>query len=281
MKINYINFWDGLDPETFWLTKLLSNHLKEEIIISDDCDILFHSCFGNNIEYQNSKAIKIYCTWENRPEIDKERIKYSDYYFTHWIDDFSGKNFRLPLWYLYIDWWDSSDSILTPNYKNIQSNIFSSEECFYRPNFCSIVASNPVSSRMDMASELTSIDKVVGYGAAFGGYLQENKYRILHDFKFNLCFENLISSGYNTEKLFEAKFSGCIPLYNGDPSGCNLDFNPKSFINYYDYNKENFLQLVRELNQSKSMFDDIHSQNLFIESPSLYSIHNKLNQIIK
>lgn len=282
MIIKYINFWPKLDPESCWLTKLLRNYLKEDVVIGENCDILFHSCFGDNIEYQTSKAIKIYCTWENRLEIDKDRIKYSDFFFTHWIDDFNKKNIRLPLWYLYIDWWNSSWDHYSANYLNIQNNIFSTDESFNRTLFCSLVASNFVSSRMDMFRDLSLIDESVGYGLAFGKYCEENKYKILHKFRFNLCFENKIASGYNTEKLFEAKFAGCIPLYYGDPTGCDLDFNPKSFINYYNFaNKEDFLNLVKKINKSKAMYEDIHSEWIFKKMPSLDFLHHKLDLILK
>lgn len=45
----------------------------------------------------------------------------------------------------------------------------------------------------------------------------ERKAAILDRAEFVLCFENMVSAGYHTEKLFDALAAGAIPLYWGDP----------------------------------------------------------------
>lgn len=44
-----------------------------------------------------------------------------------------------------------------------------------------------------------------------------NKHDVYRKYDFALCFENMAMSGYVTEKLFDALFSSCIPVYWGAP----------------------------------------------------------------
>lgn len=45
----------------------------------------------------------------------------------------------------------------------------------------------------------------------------ESKYEVLSNYKFCLCFENMIMDGYVTEKIFDCFYAGTIPLYLGAP----------------------------------------------------------------
>lgn len=46
---------------------------------------------------------------------------------------------------------------------------------------------------------------------------QHNKWKLLGQYKFCLCFENTSFPGYITEKIFDCFFTGCIPIYWGAP----------------------------------------------------------------
>lgn len=43
----------------------------------------------------------------------------------------------------------------------------------------------------------------------------ESKYKVLSQYNFSLCFENMIMRGYITEKIFDCFYSGTIPIYLG------------------------------------------------------------------
>lgn len=43
----------------------------------------------------------------------------------------------------------------------------------------------------------------------------ESKYEVLSQYKFSLCFENMIMKGYLTEKIFDCLYTGTVPLYLG------------------------------------------------------------------
>jgi hypothetical protein len=42
-----------------------------------------------------------------------------------------------------------------------------------------------------------------------------SKYEVLSQYKFCLCFENMVMKGYVTEKIFDCLYAGTIPLYLG------------------------------------------------------------------
>jgi hypothetical protein len=44
-----------------------------------------------------------------------------------------------------------------------------------------------------------------------------SKYEVLSQYKFSLCFENMVMKGYVTEKIFDCLYAGTIPLYLGAP----------------------------------------------------------------
>ena len=45
----------------------------------------------------------------------------------------------------------------------------------------------------------------------------KKKHDVYSRYEFALCFENMAMLGYITEKIFDALFSGCIPIYWGAP----------------------------------------------------------------
>lgn len=58
----------------------------------------------------------------------------------------------------------------------------------------------------------------------------ERKNKVLREYKFSICFENIKDSpGYITEKIFDCFFAGCVPVYLGAnnihekiPEGCYI-----------------------------------------------------------
>lgn len=62
----------------------------------------------------------------------------------------------------------------------------------------------------------------------------KSKRATLQQYKFSLCYENSIFPGYLTEKIFDALFAGCVPVYLGDPE-VEKSIPPDAFLN-----KKNF-----------------------------------------
>ena len=97
----------------------------------------------------------------------------------------------------------------------------------------------------------------------------DDKFETLKKYKFSLCFENSIWSGWITEKIFDSLFAGSVPVYWGAPDV--TDFIPKNcFIDYRNF--KNFADLDNYL---KNMDEDTYNQyidniNKFIVSDSAY-----------
>jgi hypothetical protein len=110
---------------------------------------------------------------------------------------------------------------------------------------------------------------VTGYGNLFGNPLQRSKFDVFGHFRFCLCPENSIYPGYHTEKVVDAWYGGCLPLYNGDRMLAR-DFNPCALVNYQDYlDTERFVDHVRRLEIDRGAYDAVHSQPLLSQRPSL------------
>jgi len=60
------------------------------------------------------------------------------------------------------------------------------------------------------------------------------KYKILANYHFNLCFENTVYPYYCSEKIWQAIYCGCLPIYFGQNT-IYEDFPKNSFIDYTDY----------------------------------------------
>ena len=309
MKVSVCNTW--MDNENFFIFKLLKNLYSEVEFTSDNinCDILIYSVFGNSDSFKYSKAkYKIFCSWETRFYLDilKERIDYADICLTYMPT--KDKNFRLPLWYLWIDWWNENssdnlnvicsqshhyigknllDSNLVPTPENIKSNIYSSEDIWNRPNFCSMLVGNVEESSIKIRSKVfndinTNIDKIHGYGLAFNNRFEGNKINLLKNFRFNVCYENSVHEGYVTEKLFDAKFAGCIPIYYGDIKYSEIDFNKNCFINRFNFDSDiDFISFIKSIYSDKEKFIDIANEPLFNNLPTLDNVYEFLKEKIK
>ncbi len=65
------------------------------------------------------------------------------------------------------------------------------------------------------------------------------KHAVLRQYKFALCYENAVFPGYVSEKIFDALFAGCIPVYLGAPDVTDLlppdiFIDKRKFKNYAD-----------------------------------------------
>lgn len=310
MKIAISNNW--IYDERWWLFKLFKNYFKGEVELTkdiDNCDILLYSTFGSEDSYKTSKAkFKIFCSWETRFYIDitNERIQYADLALTYMPSE--GKNLRLPMWYHWIDWWNENagdevtlvcgqshhyigKNILPPEFvptpDNIKSNLYTSESVSQRKNFCAMLVGNMEPDSIKVRKEIfdaVTIDiyPVNGFGVAFNNRFEGNKIDLLRNFRYNLCYENSIHEGYVTEKPFDAKFAGCIPLYYGDPVYSAIDFNKNALLNRLDYsNNDDFIKEIKKLESDKSYFIDKCNEPLFNIIPSLDYVYERFNGVFK
>jgi hypothetical protein len=226
VKIDFCDFWEGFNKTDNFFYNLLCTQFEVEL--SPDPDFLIYSNYGT--AFYRYKCVRIFYSRENeRPDFFA-----SDWAITsdiinrtnHYNFPVFGSRYRFP-------------KLLNDN----KNQLF--ENWINRKEFCSFVVSNRKSKkRIDFFHQLINAGyKQVNSGGRFlnntGGPV-EDKQAFLKQHRFNIAFENSAYKGYTTEKIYDAFIAGCIPVYWGDPS-IERYFNPKRFINYNDYKKENEL----------------------------------------
>lgn len=280
MKITFSDFWQypkAFDPNNNFFIHIIRDLFEDvEVVEPEDADVMFFSLFGNeNGRYKDCK--KIFFTGENvRPN-----FKRCDYSLTFDADEHEGKNFRLPLWYLYIDWFEVN-SYDNPDWLIPESYLYNDNEFTQRKKdkFCSIVYGKQIESRINAIQNISSNYKQVDvFGKANPNYYlpdgEKYKLDLISNYKFSLCYENSITPGYHTEKLLHGKVAGNIPIYYGDKS-IGEDFNPDCFINAVDMSDEELIQKIIELDQSDNLYNKMAKEPIFTEKVSLDNIKDFL-----
>lgn len=282
VNVSFYGFWPTFDSENNFFKKALQDYFAgEDVVVVDNpssADFVFYTVFGNIKGVDTGKAKRIFFTGETTE-------RYPNDYFYIDGDVFLGYNqtnletntYRLPLWMTYINWWSPENIEKINDLSKTQDPLKTTE----RKYSCCIVASNPTQNRVEVAVSLNqNVFEVHGYGQVFGnpvpqdGLRNLDKLKLLENYIFNISFENVTSTGYVTEKLYEAKFSGCIPIYWGD-QWAKKDFNENCFIHYNDFQShEDFLDSMKKLVYSSNAMEELASQPLFKEVPSLDGLYN-------
>ena len=173
---------------------------------------------------------------------------------------------RFPYWTYQINWFDKS-SYVDPDLLIPEANI-SNNEYYNTPKtkFCAAFFSNLISNRMEFYNKLSEYKQVDGYGDHFGnGFFpwSKKKLEISKDYKFVSCFENKLRPGYHTERLYDAKLAGAVPIYWGHSTVAN-DFNVKSFINLNDYDSiDELVEYIKEVDQNDDLYNSYAQEPLF------------------
>ena len=109
----------------------------------------------------------------------------------------------------------------------------------------------------ELLSKYKRVDSAGRWLNNIGGTVSD-KLKFIASYKFSIAFENGSHPGYTTEKIFEPMLVDSLPIYWGNPL-VNLDFNPRSFVNYYDHNSlDALVDWVIELDRN----DDLYCQHL-------------------
>lgn len=242
LKINFVDFWPNFLKTDNYFANLLAT--KYDIEIDEvNPDVLFFS-----VDYANQKerlkykdCLRIFYTGEDvAPNWNECDIGLT---FRHSTDI---REYRLPLWALHLNWFkrpynDDRDHA----YMHSIENFLTKPKNIDKTKFCAFVASQPKGKRVDFVPKLSSIKRVDCAGRLhnnMNGVIRgrgDQKYKIdwYKPYKFNITMENTSSRGYATEKIIDAMFANCIPIYWGSESIAD-DFNPNSFINCHNFNSD-------------------------------------------
>ena len=302
LKISFTDFWRGFDQNNNIFTNILKEIFDNEIIITStkNADISFITICGRNhknvLKKYREKCI-LFLGENIRPNIyDVPYSLSSDF------NNYDGKNFRLPLWYLDIDWYNTGIGVI--KIEDIQKKLINAGQFkpddFASRKDCITIFNNPEGTRMNMFSKLNKIMDLEAYGQPFNRPLGpkiktsnlinsflpvycDYNYKInkMSEFKFNFCPENSLYPGYYTEKCLHAKISGCIPIYFADFHVHN-DFRKESFINMYDYLEfEDLSKHLLEIKNDYEYLSNLANEPLLKKIPSIDLIKNFLYKSIK
>ena len=243
IKIDYVDFWPGLDKETFVFTNVLRKYYDVEI--SESPDYVFCSCFGGSSDhFKYPGAVKILYLGEN---IVPDFNLY-DYAIGFNYIEFEDRYIRLPLYALY------TDSIKPA----LDKHTFSDEYYLAKKGFCNYVISNPSAAperdaMIDALNKYKTVDSGGKYRNNVGGPVP-NKKAFAEKYRFTMAFENSSTPGYTTEKILEAFSAQTIPIYWGSTRVAE-EFNQESFINCNDYSSfEEVVERVKEINENDELF---------------------------
>lgn len=96
---------------------------------------------------------------------------------------------------------------------------------------------------------------------------KNDKKAYLDRFKFNICTENFDYPGYVTEKLFQAFYSDCIPVYWGSGNKPEPDVINYDAVIFYDPEKpEEAAEKIKELLRNPAACKEFANQPKLLES---------------
>ena len=259
IKIKFFGFWEGFDPESFFITKCLRE--KYNVVITEDADYAIISVFDYSHSYCNFNGVRIYYSGENVPP------DFSEMDYAIAFDDihFGDRYFRYPMSYN-----DTEIGEIAQNkHKNVTESVLAEKDYF-----CSFMYSHEgIKERTELFHLIFSYKPITSVGK----YLhntdivipyeenQKSKLAFQHKAKFVLAVENTSYPGYATEKLLHAFASQSVPIYYGDPT-ISKEFNSKAFINCHDYDSfEDVLEVVKKLDANDSLYLEMLKQPAFIE----------------
>ena len=104
MKIAFTDFWLDFDPENNFFTDLFrAIYGNVHVSHPSDSDILFFGPYSQtHLHFQREGLVKIFYTGEN----ERPNFTWCNYSLTFDFDDYEGRNVRLPLWFLQLDWFN-------------------------------------------------------------------------------------------------------------------------------------------------------------------------------
>ena len=260
LKIQFVDFWYGFDPNNNFITNALNRDHK--IVVTDTPDYLFFSVFGySHLKYN---CVKIMFVGENIvPDFNLCDYAMGFDYLT-----FGDRYMRLPLF------------LTCFNFKDLKKKKKWGAEKLLNRKFCSIVVSNINLSNsirerfFRLLSEYKQVDSGGRQWNNVGGPVQD-KQEFISNYKFNIAFENSAVRGYTTEKIMDAMTANTLPIYWGNP-WIGKDFNERSFINVNAFSSlEEVVQRIVELDTNDEQYLNIMKEP-WVEDLSIFNWENKL-----
>ena len=275
VKIKFVGFWDGFDPEKNIIYQILKKHYNVEVV--DDPDYIICSVFGVPYEYCNYPQVRIMYSGENYiPDFNLV-----DYALCPYPVEFLDRCCYRPVC---IGEFGRAKALQHKNRDYTESVL---DEKLYFANFIAGHESE-YNIRGDFFQKLCEYKRVESPGSYLNNmpnservwYLNQSKTDFQRKCKFTLCFESTKHEGFVTEKITDAFYSDTIPVYYGSSTVTDI-FNPKAFINCSDYpNFEAVIEKIIELDQDTEKYLEMLRQPVFVESDFADRILEKIEKYI-
>jgi len=194
-----------------------------------EADLIIAGCYGQSLFSFISDSfdkLVLFVSGENLAPA----YNVHDFSLTTWPNLFCGKNVRLPQWYCEL--LASNPTFFAHETPQLCPPFLSAP--VERPFLFAAIYNNSTPLRDEVISVLSQrygSSNVHLFGSQRSGFV--NKSEILSRTHINICFENSVSPGYITEKLFHALAHHCYALYWGDPSFKD-DFVDARTYNFYE-----------------------------------------------
>lgn len=274
MEINFRYFWRNFDKNNNIFRDLIKDSQSS---LPADLVIEFHSVFTRPRRFYN-----LYIVWQLKVRklfyfISGKKVIYiwytgenieppKGYHLTLSFKEGTKHNIYWPLWATYVD-------IKTKNNKYDRDFIFDQKKMIChrdvtisaKNNKACAFISNDVDWRFNIARKLEVMGLLDIYGRAVNKFV-ENKREIAEQYLFQFCFENVISNGYVTEKVFESWECHNIPIFYG---GNDMNYlNSDAIIDCRNVDEEAMVNYIQ-----KQMIECININNKS-EKPILLKMFN-------
>lgn len=277
IRIAFGNMWGGFDT----LDNVITNSLK----LKYDVEVTAHNpdiVFVQNTEGVKAqtltdpfrgKAKRVHWHVESGSRVGDPDYNVCDYSITTCTFDHE-RNFRLPHWSLYIDWFNNAYVEGRNQAFLVSPEVLTAKRTKrHKTKFCCVLSNNPMGYRGQVYPKFISmsIDKGLfmesrGLWSATSPRLhgdELDKMNFIDSFKFHLCFENDDFPGYITEKIIHPLACGVIPIYWGTDDILN-EFNPECFINAKNFvSPEELFNHVYDFLEDKESFAAKQEQPIF------------------
>ncbi|WP_422671073.1 glycosyltransferase family 10 domain-containing protein [Candidatus Methylopumilus planktonicus] len=109
----------------------------------------------------------------------------------------------------------------------------------------------------------------------------EDKLETLRNYKFAICYENMSSNDYVTEKIIDCFVAGCIPIYMGAPNIKKI-ISPSSYIDVNDFSDiEEIYSYIDSMSETQAMAMTTSGRNYLASAEgSLYCYENFAERIL-
>ena len=230
----YLNaFWPGFYEKTDanhidfieYLLSFPSDKETKQIRLSRDpfeSNVLVECWFGPSVVHLNHWKYRIFLNWEAQVPHGCRPRDFRPYNMMYTM----GQGGFASFWYLHQDRNTFIQTNLPVEEKRFCAIVISNgQECF-RTRFIRKLIQNCGSDKITFLGRfMKNSDELDGIK-----YWDEEYPKILSRFKFVVCFENVITKGYITEKLLNAYCAETIPVYSGSEHLSSRYFDSNGYV---------------------------------------------------